>query len=99
MVRSRRCQPFIERLGLTILPRKLRFFDRPMDAYFRIVPANSRFALGVVNSGALVLDFGEVGNHAETACKPGRRPHLLLVFGGNFHTEPSPQGGGSFAYI
>src|ERR1700751_1316187 len=97
MVRSRRCQPFIERLGLTILPRKLRFFDRPLDANFRIVPANSRFTLGVVNSGALVLDFGKVGDRAETACKSGRRPHLPLVFGGNLHTEPSSQRGGSFA--
>src|SRR5437867_10595271 len=61
--------------------------ERPLDGNIRVVPGNSAFSGGFVESGLLILDLGDAGERRETVCKTGRDVKLRFILGRQFHAK------------
>src|SRR5207237_7549860 len=61
--------------------------NRPLNSNVRVVPANCRFALAVVNAGALVLNLHILRQCTKSPSESGGRPDLLAAGFGDFQSE------------
>ena len=64
-------------LALRSFSETMTSLQRPLNANRWIIPADTRFCFAVVDSRALVLNFGAISERAESAREASGRPHLL----------------------
>src|SRR5258708_11787347 len=73
-----------------VLGREQRFLHRPVDA--GRIPQDADLVRAVVEIGALVLDLGDVAQHAEPVREPRRDEHLAEVLLGKHRGGPAAEG-------